>query len=293
LTNSAANHWGGMFSYTYSKFRGNYTGLTSTDIGDAGGGRNSPNNSRAFDEPFFSWDAAGQSSSGLLPTDRPNTFKGYGYYELNWLKKFTSDFGLFQTAYEGTPQTLIIDVGQSFASSGFVAGGAFPTYVVGRGKWANVTQDPTTGAISVGPTETYRTPWYNQTDFNFQQSYKVAEAKTLSFSATIGNIFNQRSVTADWPFTETTFFPQWQAPQGLSLYGASSPAQAVQTYRAYEAPYNWVGLLNSMAGVTPCISACGTSSAVSSGVATINSVLGKPYIYQLSRTVRLGIKFTF
>ena len=29
-----------------------------------------------------------------------------------------------------------------------------------------------------------------------QQTYKVSEAKTLSFSATMQNLFNQRSVTA-------------------------------------------------------------------------------------------------
>ena len=51
--------------------------LTSSDLGDGGGGRNAPNNSRAFDEPYFSWNANGASSSGLLPTDRPNALKGY------------------------------------------------------------------------------------------------------------------------------------------------------------------------------------------------------------------------
>ena len=40
-------------SYTYSSFRGNYNGLTSSDEADGGGGRNAPNNSRAFDETYF------------------------------------------------------------------------------------------------------------------------------------------------------------------------------------------------------------------------------------------------
>src|SRR5258706_6297342 len=77
LTRVAAQHWSGMFSYTYSRLWGNYTGLTSSDQGDGGGGRNAPNNGRAFDEPIFSWSANGASSSGLVPTDHPNTFKGY------------------------------------------------------------------------------------------------------------------------------------------------------------------------------------------------------------------------
>jgi hypothetical protein len=51
---------------------------------------------RAFDETYFSFNANGNSSSGLLPTDRPNTFRGYIYYELGWKKRFATDFGLFQ-----------------------------------------------------------------------------------------------------------------------------------------------------------------------------------------------------
>jgi hypothetical protein len=76
VTKVSSRHRSGMFSYTYSRLWGNYTGLTSSDQGDGGGGRNAPNNSRSFDEPFFSWDSTGHSSSGLLPTDRPNTLKG-------------------------------------------------------------------------------------------------------------------------------------------------------------------------------------------------------------------------
>ena len=81
LTKATSHHWFGMFSYTYSQFRGNYTGLTSSDISDGGaGGRNSPNNSRAFDEPYFQWNAR-WFFQRLLPTDRPNTLKGYAYYD--------------------------------------------------------------------------------------------------------------------------------------------------------------------------------------------------------------------
>src|SRR5580692_5618285 len=151
LTKASSKHWAGMFSYTYSRLWGNYTGLTSSDQGDGGGGRNAPNNSRSFDEPMFSWNASGGSSSGLLPTDRPNTFKGYVYYELGWMHKFTTDFGLFQVFYQGSPETSYIDVGYAFP-------GGFPTEVFGRGKWVDVGQDPTTGAITMSSPYTKRTP---------------------------------------------------------------------------------------------------------------------------------------
>ena len=273
LTKTNSQHWFGMFSYSYSNLRGNYTGLTSTDIGDGGGGRNAPNNSRSFDEPYFSWNAQGGSSSGLLPTDRPNTFKGYAYYELGWMKKFTTDFGLFQYMYQGSPQTSILDAGYSFAPTT----GAFPTDFLDRGKWANITQDPSTGAISAGPTQTYRTPWYNQTDFNLQQNYKLGEDKILSFSATVSNLFNERSVTAYYPFVDTQNFSQYLAPGGLNI------TAGVSGYAALLAPYNWQSLIRSAGGVTPG----------NSGIETINSQYGKPFLYQLSRNFRMGVKFAF
>jgi hypothetical protein len=270
LTKSTSNHWFGLFSYTYSKFRGNYTGLTSTDIGDGGGGRNAPNNSRSFDEPYFSWNANGGSSSGLLPTDRPNAFKGYAYYELGEGKKFASDFGIFQFLYSGTPQTSILDVGFSAAPPA----GAFPVDIVNRGTWVNVSQDPNSGAITTGNPYTYRTPWYTDTDFNFQQNFKISESKVVSFSATVTNLLNQRAVTAYYPFMDSQSFGQYLTPGGLPLVGY--PA-----YAAYESPYNWQSLLNTMGGNTL------------TGIATINSQYGKPFIYQLSRNLRLGVKFTF
>jgi len=42
-------------------------------------------------------------------TDRPNTFKGYVYYELGWLKSFSTDFGIFQVIYQGSPETSYMD----------------------------------------------------------------------------------------------------------------------------------------------------------------------------------------
>jgi len=284
LTKATANHWFGMFSYTYSKLRGNYTGLTSSDLADGGlGGRNSPNNSRSFDEDYFSWNASGGSSSGLLPTDRPNAFKGYAYYELGWMKKFTTDLGIFQVLYSGTPATTFADVG--------LTGGAWPVDLVDRGKWINVTQDPTSGAITVGPPITYRTPWYTQSDFNFQQNYKISESKVLSFTATFANLFNQHSVTAYQGELNTTYFSQGITPTGVGCGGPLGVPlnQAVPCitvagqafYAAAMAPYNIAQNLNS------------GSLWTGGNPITINSEYGKPLFYQLSRNIRLGVKFTF
>jgi hypothetical protein len=283
LTKASSRHWSGMFSYTYSRLWGNYTGLTSSDQADGGGGRNAPNNGRSFDEPFFSWDANGKSSSGLLPTDRPNTFKGYAYYELGWMRHFTTQFGIFQALYQGAPETTYLDAGFAFQTGYNVpnAGGGFPVDVIGRGKWANITQDPTTGAITVGPATTKRTPWYNQTDFNIVQNYKISESKTVGFSATITNLLNQQSVTAVQENATSGFNQNFIAVGGHIL------PDGIPFYQAAFQPYNFVAALNS----SPSNSVANGGNGP--GPVTINSGYGQPNRYQAGRTIRLGLRFTF
>jgi hypothetical protein len=267
LTKAPSRHWTGMFSYTYSRLRGNYTGLTSSDVADGGGGRNSPNNSRAFDEPYFSWNAEGGSSSGLLPTDRPNTAKGYVYYDLPWLRKFTTDFGVFQSAYSGSPLTSYLDVGYAFPS-------AFPTDIVDRGKWIDVNQGAN-GAITVSSPYTKRTPAYLSTDFNFKQSYKIRESKTLSFDATFANALNQHSVVSLNQQIDSGYSTNFIAPGGNPLF--NGPA----FYAAAMSRYDYVGEMNS------------AYSNSTGGPITVNSQYGKPYLYQQGRNIRLALHFTF
>ncbi|MGH9512495.1 MAG: carboxypeptidase regulatory-like domain-containing protein [Terriglobales bacterium] len=286
LTKTASAHFAGMFSYTYSKLRGNYTGLTTSDISDGqSGGRSSPNNSRAFDEPYFQYNSFGGSSSGLLPTDRPNTFKGYGYYQLGWLKKFSTDFGVFQYLYSGTPMTSYLDTGAN-------SGGAWAVQAWDRGKWVDAKQDPTTGFITLSAPRTRRTPWWTQTDFSLTQNYKMTESKSLSFTVDAANLFNQRAVTAF--HTDLTSLDNSAAAQYLTLPATSPTAKCSRGtpsdpqcyigngdyfYSAAMQPYNVQALLNDRRGT-------GTSSA-------LNTAYGKPYYYQLARTIRLGLKFSF
>jgi len=287
LTKAPSHHLAGMFSYTYSKLRGNYTGLTSSDISDGQqGGRSSPNNSRAFDEPYFQYNAFGGSSSGLLPTDRPNTFKGYGYYELSWLKRYSTNFGVFQYLYQGAPMTSYLDTGAN-------SGGAWAVQAWDRGKWVDASQDPTTGVVTLSAPRTQRTPWYIQTNFSFEQKVKIAESKELSFSLSAENLLNQRSVTVF--NTDITSLDNSARAQYLTI-PTTDPAAAPCTrgpvtdnqcyigngqwfYAAAERPYNVQALLNDRRGT-------GLSSAV-------NTAYGKPYFFQLARSIRLGVKFEF
>lgn len=277
ITRAQSDHWFGMFSYTYSRFRGNYTGLTSSELADGGlGGRNSPNNSRSFDEPYFSYNSMGGSSSGLLPTDRPNAFKGYAYYELPWLHHFTTDIGLFQYAYSGAPQSSYMDVG--------LGGSAWPVYVFNRGNWADITQDPTTGAVTVGQPYTRRTPWFTETDLNLTQNYKISETKSLSFSATVANVLNQHTVTELFSQIDTGYSYEFGTPSNPGCGGQCFLFNGIDFYNSVTHPYNVSSILNS--SLQPF--STGKSLPV-----TINSQYGQPFYYQLARNIRLGIKFTF
>ena len=101
-------------------------------------------------------------------------------------QSFATDFGVFQSAYSGTPLSSELDVGYSYAGQP-----AFPVDIVNRGKWIDVTQNPTTGVITTSAPYVKRTPWYTDTDFNFKQAVKLGEAKSLSFDATFSNVLNQ------------------------------------------------------------------------------------------------------
>jgi hypothetical protein len=266
-TKLTSNHWYAMVSYTYSHFRGNYTGLTSSDLADGGfGGRNAPNNSRAFDEPYFSWNSMGGSSSGLLPTDRPNRIKADAYYEFTWLKNFNTNLGLFQYFYQGSPQTSYMDVGYG--------GSAWPVDLYNRGVWADVTQNPTTGVVTVGTPRVQRTPWYIQSDFNISQAYNLHNGQSVSFAATFTNLFNQHSVTAYNEQLDTGYGFEFLAPNNTFI------GDGPDFYSAAMHPYNVQALLNS-------------SLSTGGLPITISSQYGKPLYWQIPRTIRLQLRYTF
>jgi hypothetical protein len=268
LTKTMSHNWSGMFSYTWSSLWGNYAGLTTTDQSDGGvTGRNSPDTSRSFDEPIYYFAASGKSSNGPLPTDRPSALKGNLYYTLPWWSnKHRTTLGLFQVAYQGSPVS-------SFADIGLAGGSPFEgTYIFGRGKWANVTADPTTDAVtSVGTPYARRTPWYTQTDLNVAHEIKVNhnnEAQRLRFEATFANLLNQHAVLGYWQGFNSNHFGTALFPGGQNIFGGAA------FYQAAETGYN------------------AQSTAIASGVA-LNSLYGQPNLWQTSRTIRFGATFTF
>jgi len=283
LMKAQSHNWTGMLSYTYSHFRGNYTGLTSSDISDGGvGGRNAPNNSRAFDEPYFQYNVSGQSSSGLLPTDRPNKLKGFAFYEFKYMKNFSTDLGLFQTAYQGSPNTTYMDSGLGYNE--------FPVQVFARGVWADFKQDPTTGAWTVGIPYTNRNPWYTQTDLQAKQSYKIAESKAIDFSATFTNALNQHVVTAineqlDSPYSGAQFISPggYTIPDGVPFYAAAmNPSH-----------YSLQDMLNGYYVNGGIVGVDNGNLNSQQGPLTKSALYGKPLHYQIPRTIRIAINFSF
>jgi hypothetical protein len=275
LTKITSSGWSGMVSYTWSSLWGNYTGLTTTDQIDGGStGRNSPDTTRSFDEPFYYFAASGKSNAGPLPTDRPNVLKGFAYYTLPWGGKFnnnTTTFGLFQVAYEGSPMSSFSDVG---FSEGTGTGSPDPieaAYVFGRGNWSNVTENAGTGALTFGTPYARRTPWYTQTDFNVQHGIKVNknnEHQLLTLTETFTNLLNQHAVTSYWEGFNSNYYGTPLLPGGANVFQGAAFYQAAET--GYSVP-----------------------TAAANGGAVLNSLYGQPNLWQVSRHIRLGATFTF
>ena len=273
LTKAASKGWAGLFSYTWSSLWGNYAGLTNTDQTDGGApGRNSPDTSRAFDEPFYYFGANGKSTNGPLATDRPNTFKGYVYYQLPW-KGGTTTFGLFQSAYQGSPQFSFMDIGANFGGQVSEA-----VALYGRDKWVNMTQDPATGAITLGNPYTRRAPWFTQSDFNIGHSIKTSEHQRLGFTVNISNVLGQRAVTSYYGGMNSQFFATALTP-GNVLTDATS-------YQTFESGYNVQQWINGGGSCPNC--GGGTAAPI-----TKNAWYGQPFTYQLPRTMRFGVTYTF
>jgi hypothetical protein len=278
VTKTTSRGFAGMFSYTWSSLWGNYTGLTTTDQTDGGTtGRNSPDTTRSFDEPFYYFGANGKSNNGPLPTDRPSTFKGNVYYQLPWKGHTnTTTFGLFQVAYQGSPMSAFTDLG--------LASGQTPiegTDIFGRGKWVNATTDPSTGAIDFGTPYSRRTPWFTQTDFNLQHAIKVNrnnEHQVLSFVATFTNLLNQRNVTSYWGGFNSNYNASF-----LTLPSASCTAPIPGQCFAF----------NGAAFYQAAMTGYDAQAASTTSGLLLNSHYGQPNLWQQSRNIRLGATFTF
>ncbi len=269
LNLNPAAHWSGSLSYTYSSLWGNYTGLTTTDQIDGGAaGRNSPDTTRAFDEPFYYFKADGTSSNGPLPTDRPNAFKGNVYYAHPWGKKHTTSIGLNQNVLQGSPVSSFIDLAY---------GGASPveaTYIWGRGNWVDAKAD-SNGIITLGTPYARRTPWFVQSDITLSHTIKLGDRKTVKFEFTATNALNQHAVVAYWAGLDSNYGGGTPlSPTNPTTGAPVTVADGASLYQTLETGY--------------------TSSLTSAMGAVIeNSQYGQPNLWQTPRNTRWEIHYNF
>ena len=269
LTKAPTKGLAGMFSYTWSSLWGNYTGLTTTDQIDGGAtGRNSPDTTRAFDEPFYYFTHTGKSGNGPLPTDRPNVLKGYVYYQLPWGKGQTTTFGLFQQAYQGSPVSSFVDL----ASMPFGALVAEATYIYGRGKWVDVTTDAA-GNLTLGTPRDRRTPWFTQSDINLGHRIKISEHQSIAFEANAFNVLNQRAITAYYGGFNSVNFQTPLQPGGVSIFGGAA------AYQVLESPYDPQTWVNGNGGLATQL--------------IKSSQYAKPVLFQNARSIRFALRYTF
>lgn len=152
-------------NYTYSRLRGNYSGLANSDEG----GRSDPGVNRSFDLPHIGFTAAGESDYGPLATDRPHVVNAYGGYIWKWAGANETEFSAFQTFQSGTPQSTLVS---------FIV----PIFLHGRGDLG-------------------RTPMFSQTDFSVAHRYRFGRDNRFGLEASLNiiNLWDQETVTAFSP----------------------------------------------------------------------------------------------
>lgn len=239
-------------SYTWSRLYGNYSGLANSDES----GRSDPGVSRAYDLPYYYFDASGSQKNvlGLLGTDRPHTFKFFGFYQFR-SKLGSTNVGLTQLAFSGTPDSTSV----IYLSA--------PTYPYGRGDLG-------------------RTPVYTQTDLNLQHNIKATERFTIRLEAQVRNLFNQATVISR--------VTQLNRNGAINIDPTAAPGQFFAGYnpRTYVLPGTGGTRLNPIYGLPggSYVNGGGPGSTLSSAFAATLPNFGA---YQDFRTLRLGLKMIF
>ena len=147
-------------SYTWSRLYGNYSGSANSDES----GRQDPGVSRAFDLPYYYFDASGSQTpaEGPLGTDRPHAFKAFVYYNFK-TGLGTTNIGLNQFVLSGTPDSTSV----IYLSA--------PTFPYGRGDLG-------------------RTEMYSQTDLSLTHTLGLGKNMSLRFEANVRNLFDESNV---------------------------------------------------------------------------------------------------
>lgn len=248
-------------NYTYSRLRGNYSGLANTEelagTGSSLNGlaRSSPGVNRNFDLPFIGYKASGGVDDGPLPTDRPHVVNAYGAYIFNWWssKANSTEFSAFQTFQSGTPQTTYIQFGAATT-------------------------------IFTGRNDLGRTEMFTQTDLGVTHRYRFGRDNRFTIAADVNviNLLDEKNVltvqnvltNGQIPLTGANAI----APQFLTEGGANyDKAALINAYNRGEL----LGAINTYLAGTP------------TALNRTRSDYGLANRFQGPRTVRFGFRFLF
>jgi hypothetical protein len=265
LAKRASAKWFGTVSYTYSRLRGNYAGLTNSDPTDGGGGRHAPNNNRAFDIPTMGYLTNGQLDNGPLATDRPHTAKIFGFYRQKWLGGETN-FGITQLAFQGSPiSTCLPVVGSSSACQ----------WGEGRGDFTQLSRASNGDIVKGDVVKNARTDPFFQSDLSVNHQIRMGESKHMAIEANVSNLFNQRAATV---------FYQFAIPTNLI-----SPTRASRFDG--DPRVDWGKVMNGF-NYIDALNGAGAFAGVQAKL-TMASRYGMPSSFQTARNIRLALRFTF
>jgi hypothetical protein len=257
FTKTSGSHFFYKVIYAYSKLTGNYPGLTSTFNTDGAGGRHNPNNNRSFDQPQMAFDAHGKPFGGPLPTDRPNTFQGFGSFRQKWFHG-ESQLGLAQAIMQGTPVSTAVPTLGTTSSVQFVEG---------QGSFVPYTLDSSGNLVAGSIQHGRRTPAYLQTDANlthYVHVNKEHENRRIGAEINVYNLLNQHAVTGynEVPITAATAPPAVTSnPTGFDFLTLTSN-------------FNYTGVMNGKKNI-------------------LSSTYNQPNLFQSARQLRIKIAYQF
>ncbi len=247
-------------TYTYSRLKGNFSGLASSDER----GRSSPNVNRFFDLPFLGFDVNGNPDNARLATDRPHAFKIFGGYTYDWFKNGLNSTD-FTGAFLGTSGTPISTQVSLFNAN---------TFVFGRG--------------DLGRTETF-----TQTDFAVTHRYKFGEDSrySVAFEANFTNLFDEKNVTDIFNILAVGSLAGQQS--GFNLFN-NCPGGVCDELNTIRAIFNG-GIQSQILNLVNNQVQIGTAPNGDPVFETItqDARYGQPLSFQQGRQVRFGVRFAF
>lgn len=254
-----ANNYFFSGTYTYSRLKGNFSGLASSDER----GRSSPNVNRFFDLPFLGFDINGTRDNGRLATDRPHAVKLFGGYTFDWLKNVSNSTD-FTFAFLGTSGTPISTQASLFNAN---------TFVFGRGDLG-------------------RTDNFTQTDFAVTHHYKFGNdgKYKFSFEANFINLFDEKNVTDVYNILTASDVSGQQS--GFNLFN-NCPGGVCDELNTIRAIFNG-GIQSQLLNLVDNQVQIGTANGQPVfETITRDARYGQPLSFQSGRQVRLGVRFAF